>query len=389
MMHRRAFLAALGAAGALAATAGLPAGARASVGGSPRLVVVVLRGGLDGLHALVPHGDPAYATARQGLALPREALHDLDGTFGLHPALAPLAPWYAEGCLLPVHAVGVPYRDRSHFDAQDVLEGGGDRPGILRDGWLGRGLAHRPGSVGLALGRTVPHVLRGPVGARALDPGRRRGAHADLLDALAGLYGADPAFAGALRSGRASLALLPDEAVRGEGGALGPRGAHVLGAVDRQVEGPVAVTVEAGGWDTHARQGTTDGVLARRLGALAEGLVALRQGLGPAWDRTAVVVVTEFGRTIRPNGTGGTDHGVGGAAFLAGGAVAGGRGLADWPGLGEGQRLDGRDLRPTLDVRDLLAGVLADHLGLGRPGLQAAFPGRGGSRRVRGLIRGA
>lgn len=384
-MNRRHFLALLGAAGALGAAGSLGTHALAGPDGPPRLVVVLLRGGLDGLHAVVPHGDPAYAAARGDLALPSESLVDLDGTFGLHPALAPLAPWFEEGALLPLHALGLPYQERSHFEAQDVLDGGAERTGV-RDGWLNRALALADGGTGVALGDTVPLVLRGAHPVNALDPRRTRSAHASLLDALEDLYAADEALGAALAAGRRSLALLPDTPIQGGGRGLDGRVAETLCTVATRPDGPTAVTVELGGWDTHARQGTVQGPLANRLASLATGLVALREGLGPAWRRTVVVVLTEFGRTIAPNGTGGTDHGIGSAGLLLGGAVRGGRVHADWPGLAPAHRVDGRDLRATTDVRAVLAGVLGPHLGLDRKALARVFPGLDPKQAVSGLI---
>lgn len=383
-MNRRELLTLLGAAGALAAL-GTPS--LASPTAPPRLVVILLRGGLDGLHAVVPHGDPAYADARGALAIPTDQLAGLDGMFGLHPALSALAPWFAEGQLLPLHALGLPYQERSHFDAQDVLDNGAAGPGVRRDGWLNRALAHAPGSSGIALGETVPLLLRGPHPVNALDPRRTRSAHADLLDALEELYASDPPLLDALHAGRSSLALLPDTPATGGGRGLEGRVAQTLSTVTTHPGGATAVSVELGGWDSHARQGGVSGSLAGRLSDLAAGLVALRAGLGEAWAQTAVVVLTEFGRTVAPNGTGGTDHGVGSAGLLLGGAVNGGRVLADWPGLSPKERLEGRDLRPTTDVRAVLAGVLGPHLGLSRRALGEVFPGFDVRHAVDGLMR--
>lgn len=388
MLDRRQVLGLLGAAGAVAALGGATRIAQATGARTPRLVVVLLRGGLDGLHAVVPHGDPALASARGALHLPTDSVVDLDGTFGLHPALAPIAPWFGEGHLLPMHALGLPYQERSHFDAQDVLDSGAMRPGERRDGWLSRSLATVRGAQGIALGATVPLILRGAGPVQALDPRRTRGAHSDLFDDLEALYASDPSLLAALCAGRDSLQLLPDTPVTGRGRGLQGRVAQTAANVAVHPTGPTAVTVELSGWDTHAGQGGVRGGLANRLTDLAAGLVALREGLGPAWSDTAVVVLTEFGRTVQPNGTGGTDHGVGSAGLLLGGAVAGGRVLADWPGVAPKERLDGRDLRPTTDVRSVLAGVLADHLRVPRSGLQAAFPGLELRDAVDGLIRG-
>lgn len=387
MLDRRQVLGLLGAAGSLAAL-GLPLGAGAATSGPPRLVVVLLRGGLDGVHAVVPHGDPAYTSARGALALAPSDVLDLDGTFGLHPSLSPIHPWFSAGELLPLHALGLPYQERSHFDAQEVLDTGARAPGAARDGWLNRAIAALPGAAAISVGPTVPLVLRGPAPIFSVNPQRTRGAHDSLLDALEGLYASDPALAGALAAGRQSLALLPDDRVAGGGRDLGARAVHAMASATLHPEGPTAVVVEVGGWDTHAQQGGARGQLANRLGALAEGLVGLRAELGAAWDRTVVFVLTEFGRTISANGTGGTDHGVGSAGLLLGGAVAGGRVLADWPGLARRQLLAGRDLRPTQDVRGIIGGILRDHLRLDGAGWRAALPGLDERAAVDGLIRG-
>ncbi|MFK7930074.1 MAG: DUF1501 domain-containing protein [Myxococcota bacterium] len=388
MLDRRQVLGLFAAAGALA-TLGLPSLGRAGPKLAPRLIVVLLRGGMDGLHAVVPYGDPAYEHARGSLALPSSSVLDLDGTFGLHPALSPIAPWFAEGQLLPLHALGLPYQERSHFDAQDVLDNGSDRPNGARDGWLNRAMAALPHSTGVSLGANVPLILRGSAPVLALDPNRRRAANDGLLDALDTLYGGDPDLQQALRMGRESLTLLPETAPEGRRGSFGGRVIQTLANVTTHPEGATAVAIEVGGWDTHANQGTTGGALARRLGGLAEGLVGLRTALGDAWDQTAVVVLTEFGRTISPNGTGGTDHGIGSAGFLLGGAVNGGRVHADWPGLSPKEQVGNRDLRATTDIRAVLAGVLRDHLGLDRRGIEATLPGFSSTLALPGLVRSA
>lgn len=373
MWTRRDLLGVLGATAGLAAL-GLPGPAHAAAD-APRLVVVVLRGGLDGLAMLVPHGDPHYARARGGLALDPATVRDLDGTFGLHPALAPIHGWFDEGHLLPLHAVGLPYRERSHFDAQEVLENGTAKPGGARDGWMNRAVLQRPEATAVAIGPRVPLILQGQALVHAVNPRRDRAAHASFLDAVGDLYADDAELSAALASGRESLALLPEEGAQGRGRGLDPRVASVLAGVADRPAAASLVSVDVGGWDTHAGQGTERGGLAARLRALAQGLAALRGALGPAWDHTAVVVVTEFGRTVTGNGTGGSDHGVGGAALLAGGAIRGGRVLADWPGLSRPALLDGRDLRPTTDLRQLFAGLLQDHIGLRPAELARVFPG--------------
>ncbi|GAP35444.1 DUF1501 domain-containing protein [Piscinibacter sakaiensis] len=343
---------------ALAATAtATPAAARGE-----RLVVVLLRGALDGLAAVPAVGDPAWSRLRppspedERAGAPRP----LDGLFALHPGLETLHGWYGEGRLLVVHAVASAHRERSHFDAQQLLESGGTRPFALSTGWLGRALAARDGR-GLALGPALPLGLRGAPGASSWAPTRQAEADGDLLARVQRLYAGDGALADAF--GRAAdPRQRPMDEGPGAGGAgfvaLAEQAGRFLAADD----GSDVAWLDGSGWDTHTQQA---GRLGRLLPTLDRGLGALRQALGPQWARTTVLVMTEFGRTAALNGSGGTDHGTGGVAFLAGGAVAGGRVLADWPGLAPAQLLDGRDLRPTQDLRALIRPVLQRQFGLG------------------------
>lgn len=357
-----------------------PAPPRGPGDGQPRFVLVLLRGAMDGLSTIVPHGDPRYADRRGALRI-TEGLVRLDDTFSLAPALAGLAPLWAAGELLPVHAVATPLRARSHFDAQDTLENGGTTPADARDGWLYRALA----SAGrldraMAVGRTVPLVLRGANTVANLDPDEEHGEDAVLLTSVAELWADDPLLGPALAERLRAEAILPEDTAKKPRDAVAASvssAAPLLLAAD----GPRIVTLDLSGWDTHAGEAAA---LTRRLSSLSAGLVGLRDGLGDAWSCTAVLVVTEFGRTVMPNGTGGTDHGTGGAALLLGGAVRGGRVHADWPGLDS--LYEDRDLRPTTDVRALQAAILRDHLGLGDAAVAAAFPGLRG--RVDDLVRG-
>lgn len=355
----------------------------------PRLVLVLLRGGMDGLSTLVPHGDPHYASVRGALALD-EGCIPLDATFSLAPALASLAPLWEAGELLPVHATCTPYRQRSHFDAQDVLETGGEGPVEPQDGWLYRALqaeGRLPQAIGLA--RSLPLVLRGEEAVASVDPLGELLDESGLFGSVAALWAEDPLLGRALQSGIEARSML------GEGSAMDGEGksARGLAAMTRGIEataglltatdGPRVATLDLPGWDTHANQ---DGALARRQEALAQGLIGLKAALGPVWADTAVLLVTEFGRTVAPNGTAGTDHGTAGAALLLGGAVAGGRVLAQWPGLGSRDLLDGRDLRPTTDLRAVQAALLREHLGLGEASVARAFPGL--TSEVSGVVRG-
>lgn len=398
MTTRREFLR-VTAAGALAGA--FPGLTLAAPGRSrQRLVLVILRGGLDGLAAVAPYGDPSYESARRGLAQEppgnREGLQDLDGFFALHPTLRALHGHYQRGELIAVHAVASPYRKRSHFDAQNVLELGLDTPHASRQGWLNRALpvlgtegAGVAGDFAMAIGQSVPLVLRGPEKVGSWAPARLPGPDQDLMDRLLALYDED-AFLGP----RLEAALSAD---RMAGGSMDgrPRPGEQFGKLTEvaarmlsDAAGPRIAVIEAGGWDTHANQGRETGALAQRLRRLDEGLGKLAAGMGSAWRHTVVMVVTEFGRTVAMNGTRGTDHGTAGMALVLGGAVKGGRVLGDWPGLARRQLRDGRDLTPATDLRSLYKGILRDHLGVSAADLESrVFPASRAAAAMNGLIR--
>lgn len=387
---RRRFLLAAGAACAAGLAGSLPMRAAfGSLPGDRRLVVAILRGGLDGLSALPPLGDPDYARQRGDLALEagRDAL-PLDGFFGLHRALGTMGELWQAGELLGVQAVASPYRERSHFDAQDLLENGSTAPRGRSDGWLGRALNAAGGAMGgLAVGQNLPLVLQGAAQATTWSPSELPAASASFLARVADLYAGDPLLGPALLQGLKANSLA-EEAMQGGGAPRRAEAAMAEGAgrLLAAPNGPRVCVLEIGGWDTHSRQGTGGGRLALALGGLDAGLAALKQGLGPLWTETVVVMVTEFGRTVAANGSGGTDHGTASCAFLAGGRVAGGRVLADWPGLAPAALHEGRDLAPTLDLRALLKGVLASQLGLGRATLDRdVFPDSSGVAPLDGL----
>ena len=332
-----------------------------------RFVFVLLRGGLDGLAAVPAIGDPDFAAARGPLANFGAPPLALDGTsFALHPALSSMHSLYRSGELAVVHAVGLAYRERSHFDAQQVLESGGSQPYQLTTGWLGRALAAHGNRAGLALTTAVPLVLRGSERIDTWAPSALPEPSPDLVARLELLYAGDAALAQALARAKA----LREQPGMNEGpGNAGGRAAAVALArkaaeVIAAAQGPRVAVLEMGGWDTHANQAAPAGALANNLRTLDAALAALRESLGAAWSRTVVVVATEFGREVAVNGTQGSDHGSGGAAFVLGGAVHGGRVLTDWPGLARAQRYEGRDLRVTTDLRSVLKGVLGEHLRL-------------------------
>ncbi len=353
-----------------------------------RLVVVLLRGALDGMGAVIPYGDPALMGLR-GAIVPRpvgqpEGMLDLGGFYGLHPALGGLHGMYRAGEALAVHAVGGPSRSRSHFDAQDCLECGADHR--LDSGWLNRAVAAVPGprpAAGLALsvGVATPLLLRGPGRLAAWAPGAMGAPPADFYARVAALHQAD-----ALTGPAIDAALAERAAVR----AAGPGGggfagiARTAGRLLAADDGPRVAALELGGWDTHAAQKNR---LGAALGQLDAGLVGLREGLGAAWARSAVLVITEFGRTAHVNGTAGTDHGTATVAFIVGGAVAGGRVGGTWPGLARAQLWEGRDLAPTADVRGLAKGLLVAHLGVPAAAMAAIFPGAEAVAPAAGLLR--
>jgi len=393
---RRVFLA---GAGAFIAWAGLP---RAAFAGSadPRLVVVILRGAMDGLAVVPPVGDPDYAALRGELAIGaggREQGLPLDGFFALNDAMPGLHALYGKGQALIVHAAASPYRERSHFDGQDVLESGMAGPKASDSGWLNRvtqalpqGERVRPIS-GLAATPTVPLILRGAAPTLTWTPPTLRPASADTMSRLLGLYGeADPELARVLLAGVDLDALAVGEAARNRPGGLAAAFAEVARGSGKLLvaeDGPRIAALSYDGWDTHINEGPESGRLAGLLGALDGALSALAQEMAPVWDDTVIAVMTEFGRTARANGNEGTDHGTATTAFLLGGGVKGGRVLADWPGLKPSQLHEDRDLAPTTDLRAVLKGVLRDHLGLSERVLATEiFPDSLGVRPVGGLV---
>ncbi len=389
---------------AFAAWAYLPKFARAADGRDPRLIVVILRGALDGLATVAPIGDPDYAGLHGPIALEAAGPHPavmLDSFFALHPSMPEFSRMYREKHAAVVHAVASPYRDRSHFDGQDVLESGYAGPGRVQSGWLNRALEALPRGErvtgervmsGLAIGPTTPLLLRGAAPTVAWAPAALPQAADDTAARLVDLYRhRDPALAAALSQG-----LQLDKAAQGDdmkakpgtGGTaamkLVARGAAKLMSAD---DGPRIAALAFDGWDTHANEGGPVGRLATLLSGLDGALAEFETGLGERWRDTVVVVATEFGRTARINGTDGTDHGTATVALLAGGAVKGGRVIADWPGLKQASLYEGRDLAPTTDLRAVIKGVLHDHLGVSERVLaETVFPESAGVKAMQGLL---
>ena len=355
MLDRRHFL----ATGAVATTA-LLASPRLAFAAAPtekRFLFIIQRGAADGLAILAPTGDPAYAGLRGDLAADISAGTRIDPMFTLHPALAESARLYAAKQALFVHAIASPYRDRSHFDGQNVLESGAGGAYRLSDGWMNRLLRQLPGDKAIALSPAVPLALRGAIPVESYAPSALPDAGEDLMLRAGDLYAHD-AQLGPLWSQALAARTKAGENVGGKGGAaLGALAARQMSGLD----GARVGMIETNGWDTHTAQ---RGRLAAQLKGLDETISAFRIGLGPAWNNTLVLVATEFGRTARANGTGGTDHGTGAMAMLLGGAVAGGRVVADWPGLSAGALYEGRDLKPTTDLDALIAAAMAQHFGL-------------------------
>lgn len=351
-IDRRAFL---GAASLVAA----PRLLFAQAATERRFVFIIQRGAADGLNTVIPYAEPAYANARGALAIDPAAVLKLDGSFALHPALPKLRELYAAGEATFLQAVASPYRDRSHFDGQNVLETGGTSPYQLKDGWLNRllGLLPRTGKEAIAFSPAVPLALQGATPVTTYAPSTLPEANEDLLMRVAQLYEPDrqlhPLWNSALEARGMAGGKMGGGAGRQDTAALGRMAAGFLGRAD----GPRIAMIETGGWDTHSGQNARLAAQLRGLDGLISGL---RDGMGAAWAHTVVLVATEFGRTVAANGTGGTDHGTAAAAMLLGGAVQGGRIVADWPGLAPAQLLEGRDLKPTLALDSLIAATCAE-----------------------------
>ena len=397
-------------AGSLFAWSQMPRLARAE-GRDPRLLVIVLRGALDGLGAVAPVGDPDWIGLRGERALTLDGKPPalpLDSFFALNPAMPNLHRLYKAQQATIVHAAATPYRERSHFDGQDVLESGIARPGGIDTGWLNRALVELAsdgqvdlrGSRALGVGAVTPLVVRGKAPVMSWVPQKLLPASDDTQARLLDLYQhTDPKLAVALQA-RMRLAALggtgamdaPQPGELPEFGIARLRAyvAETAGTAARFLAKPDGPRVGAAGfvgWDTHINEGAASGQLANLLGALDVALAAIETNMGDAWRETVVAVITEFGRTARINGTNGTDHGTGTVALLVGGALRGGRVVADWPGLKQAQLHEGRDLKPTTDLRAVLKGLLRDHLRVEERALATTvFPDSAGVPPIGGLV---
>jgi uncharacterized protein (DUF1501 family) len=403
---RRVFLA---GAGSFVAWAAMPRVASAATR-DPRLVAIVLRGALDGLAAVPPVGDPDYAGLRGDLAIGTPGLEPtlaLDGFFGLNKAMTRFHDLYGSGEAAIVHASATAYRDRSHFDGQDVLESGMGGPRASASGWLNRAAAAMPAgdrvrnADGLAASATVPLILRGAAPILTWTPPGFRPADNDTVARLTDLYGeTDPELARVFAEGVGVDKLAASDGMKA--GAMGKGGAQPsangltqsfvtlaegAGRLLADPSGPRLAAISYDGWDTHAAEGAGNGRLANLLAAFDAALAGLKTAMAPVWKDTIVVAMTEFGRTAHVNGTDGTDHGNATAAFLMGGALRGGRVVADWPGLKPAQLYQGRDLAATTDLRAVLKGLLRDHLGLSERVLATdIFPDSVAVRPLDGLV---
>lgn len=403
----------LASSGVLFAWPFLPKLARAE-GRDPRMLTIVLRGALDGLAAVAPVGDPDWVKLRGDKALVLDGKTPalpLDTFFALNPAMPNFHRLFKAGQATVVHASATPYRERSHFDGQDVLESGLPRPGRADTGWLNRALGgiepearvNPQGGRALAVGPVTPLVVRGPAPVMSWTPQRIQPASEDTMERLLALYHHTDAELARAIEGRMDLVSL----ARASGmstmdpteGRPMPQGfpaqvraffAEVAGTAAKflaRADGPRIGALALNGWDTHIDEGADAGRLATLLGALDGALAAVESAMGPQWSETVVTIITEFGRTARINGTNGTDHGTGTVALLAGGALKGGRVIADWPGVKAADLHEGRDLKATTDLRAVLKGLLKDHLRVADNALaQSVFPDSVNVKPLSGLV---
>jgi uncharacterized protein (DUF1501 family) len=359
-----------------------------------KLIVIMLRGAVDGLSVVAPYADANYAQQRPQIALAKpgteNGVFDLDGYFGLHPALSDLQELWRAKKLGFVQASGSPDTTRSHFDAQDYLESGTPGKKNTADGWMNRALAALPGAGSptraISIGSVMPRILSGNAAVTNLAQGAA-GTKANALDkpavgsAFAQLYAGNAKYAEAFAESKATHQEMMSAAMsdpQADGGAPLPNGfpddAARLARLMRNDPKIQFAFMALGGWDTHANQGAATGQLANRLRPLGQGLATLCQRLDTLFDDTCIVVMSEFGRTFRQNGNGGTDHGHGNVMWLLGGQVAGGKVHGNWPGVGTTQLYEGRDLAVTTDFRQVLSQVCTHHLALADTQLEKIFP---------------
>lgn len=377
-----------------------------------KLVVVLLRGGVDGLNVVVPYGDNRYKQIRPTIALSRSSgLVDLDGYWGIHSALAPLTPLFKNKSMAFVHNCGSPDRTRSHFDAQDYMESGVPGQKSVTSGWMNRLVAQLPSKnspiQAISLGPVLPRIFSGPAtvatiaksgggGGKGLRQMQRQGltAGGDVPKVFTDMYGGrgddlGKAFADGkaartkvdsiMRQAAAEEEPMTREQMMANRGALTPRSSPEFGkqlATLMTKDPSIQVAfIDFGGWDTHVREGAEEGQLANHLKPLAAGLADLARGLGPVYNNTTIIVMSEFGRTARENGNGGTDHGHGNVLWMLGGGISGGKVYGKWGGLSDNALNEARDLPTTTDFRAVLTSILGEHMGLSNKQLDAVFPG--------------
>ncbi|HZC56674.1 MAG TPA: DUF1501 domain-containing protein [Xanthobacteraceae bacterium] len=394
------------ASGTLFAWAHLPRLAYAE-GRDPRFLAIILRGALDGLATVAPVGDPDWLALRGSNALTLDGKSPalkLNDFFALNPAMPNLQRLFQGNEAIIVHACATPYRERSHFDGQDLLESGLPKPGPSDSGWLNRALAglapggrvDPKGSRLFAVGPVTPLVVRGPAPVLSWSPQQIMPASDDTIARLLDLYRhSDVKLASVLEDNSKISAIEHSGGMAPKPGGPNPgqvrayfsEAAGNAAKFLAQPDGPRVGALALDGWDTHVNEGIASGRLSQLLGALDDALGAIKANMGPAWKDTVVVLATEFGRTAHINGTDGTDHGTATVALLAGGALKGGRVIADWPGLKAADLYENRDLRPTTDLRAVIKGVLKDHLRADdRVLAQTVFPGSDGVKPMAGLV---
>ncbi len=400
MLSRRDFITGMCSTAAFAMASTLyPGISFANARTDKRLVIVILRGGMDGLAALPPYADKRYDALRGSLALSDDAIIKVDPFFGLHPSLEPLAALYKDGDMIAVPATASSYRERSHFDAQNVLELGSIKPNGLNDGWINRlvgAIDENDGSLGMALGQGVPLMARGQNAVGSWAPSVLPDVGEDYMSLVRKVYNHDPIFANSFDKAL-NLQDMTMDAMTGNERKMARKSrspqafvtmSQMAGRMLVRPDGPRIATLELGGWDTHANQGTEGGRMANNLSLFARGIVALKKELGSEWNKTVVIGLTEFGRTARPNGDRGTDHGTAGVTFLFGGALNGGRIHHNWPGLSDADLYQNRDLRPTIDIRSITKGVIQEHYGLSEKMLKThIYPSSGDARAIRHLVK--
>ncbi len=382
-------------------------------GRDPRFLAIILRGALDGLATVAPVGDPDWIALRGDEALTlggKTPALKLDDFFAVNPAMPHLHGMFHDGEALVVHASATPYRDRSHFDGQDLLESGLAKAGPSESGWLNRALAglepggriNPKGGRVFAVGPVTPLIARGPAPVLSWSPQRIMPASEDTAARLLDLYRQSDSKLASVLEDSAKLAAIEQSGANGtmqqKMGGPGPAQvrAYFSDAAGNaakflaQPDGPRVGALALDGWDTHVNEGIAQGRLSQLLGALDDALAAIKTNMGPAWSQAVVALATEFGRTAHINGTDGTDHGTATVALLVGGALKGGRVIADWPGLKPSDLYQNRDLKPTTDLRAVLKGVLKDHLRLDERVLaESVFPGSDVVKPMAGLVKAA